>query len=457
MNQADKSAPQESVNRRDFLKGGSIATLMTMLGGIELNAPAQLKNAAGEVITGAKVKCGVIGLGGRGREILGALSLAPEAEITAICDYYPASLRRASNLAPKAEAMEDFQVVLANKDIKAVFIATPTHQHKDLVLAALQAGKHVYCEAPLASTVEDAKAIAKAAKAASKQVFQAGLQTRSDPQRHFLLQFIRSGATGRTVMARAQWHKKQSWRFPSPNPEREQELNWRLDKKLTSGLAGEIGIHQVDATSWFIRDLPRAVTGFGGVLHWKDGRSVPDTIQAVFEYPSGANLVYHCTLANSFDADYDMLYGTDAAVMIRGNKAWMFKEVDSPLLGWEVYARKDAFYKETGIALVANATKLVAQGDNPVEEAPYANTTLSYAIEAFLTNCNEVGSAVEDFLSTFANASAESIAEHLASLTLQPAAGWREGLDATIVALKANEAIMSGKRIAFEKDWFEVA
>jgi predicted dehydrogenase len=434
-----------------------MATLMAMLGGIELTAPAQVRNAAGELITGPKVKCGVIGLGGRGRDILTALSVAPDAEVTAICDYYPAFLRRASKSAPKAEALEDYRRILDNKEIKAVFIATPTHQHKDIALAALQAGKHVYCEAPLASTIADAKAIAKAAKAASKQVFQAGLQTRSDPQRHFLLQFIRSGATGRTVMARSQWHKKQSWRFTSPNPEREIEVNWRLDKKLSVGLIGEIGIHQVDATSWFIRDLPVAVTGFGGVLHWKDGRSVPDTIQAVFEYPNGANLIYDCTLANSFDADYEMLYGADAAVMIRGNKAWMFKEVDSPLLGWEVYARKDAFYKETGIALVANATKLVAQGENPVEEAPYANTTLSYAIESFLTNCNEVGAGVEDFLSLFSNASAEAIQEHLSTLTLQPAAGWREGLDATIVAIKANEAIMSGQRIVFAKDLFELA
>src|SRR5207247_3269649 len=117
----------------------------------------------------------------------------------------------------------------------------------------------------------------------------------------------------------------------------------------------------------------------------------------VFDYPGGVRLVYDCMLGNSFDAEYEVYYGTDAAVMVRENKAWMFKEVDSPLLGWEVYARKDSFYKETGIALVANATKLVAQGEKPVEEAPYTNTPLFYALQNFLTNVNAVSGDVEAF------------------------------------------------------------
>src|SRR5438094_4199357 len=117
---------------------------------------------------------------------------------------------------------------------------------------------------------------------------------RSDPQRHYLLQFIRAGAAGKPVMARAQWHKKQSWRFAAPTPEREQEMNWRLRKDASLGLIGEIGIHQVDVMSWFLMGQPVAVTGFGSVMHWRDGRELADTIQAVFEYPGGVNLVYDC-------------------------------------------------------------------------------------------------------------------------------------------------------------------
>src|SRR5678809_1612923 len=101
----------------------------------------------------------------------------------------------------------DYRKVLDSKDVQAVFIATPSHHHKEIALAALQAGKHVYCEAPLANSIEDARAIALAAKAVGKvQVFQSGLQLRCEPHRHFLLPFLRAGATGNPVMVRAQWH-----------------------------------------------------------------------------------------------------------------------------------------------------------------------------------------------------------------------------------------------------------
>ena len=122
-------------------------------------------------------------------------------------------------------------------------------------------------------------------------------------------------------------------------------LKNRLIGSTSPGLVGEMGIHQLDTVSWFLNARPVSVTGFGGILNWNDGRDVPDTIQAVIEYPGDVFLSYEATLGNSFDSDYEMLFGTDSAVMLRANKAWMFKEVDSPLLGWEVYARKDEFYK----------------------------------------------------------------------------------------------------------------
>ena len=159
--------------------------------------------------------------------------------------------------------------------------------------------------------------------------------------------------------------QKTSWRRVSPNAARQKELNWRLDRKLSLGLIGEIGVHQVDALGWFMNERPVSVTGFGSIIQWNDGRNVPDTIQTVFDYPSGARTMYDCTLANSFDASYDMIYGSYAALMMRGARAWMFKEADSPLLGWEVYAKKNSFFGETGIALVANATKLTNHNDDP--------------------------------------------------------------------------------------------
>src|SRR5438552_3001489 len=354
--ETSSSSPEErmnknetaELNRRDFLKGGSFATLMAMLGGVELISRAPVQAADLETLVPFQIKCGVIGLGNWGREIIATLSRLKTAQLVAVCDTYSASLKRAANSAPNAKGVEDYRKILDDKEVQAVIIATPTHQHRDIAVSALHAGKHVYCEAPLANTLEDAKVIALAARAARKQVFQAGLQTRSDPQRRFLLDFIRAGASGKAVKAHAQWHKKQSWRMTSPNPDRERELNWRLSKEISLGLVGEIGIHPLDLMSWFLNARPISVTGFGSLIQWKDGRDVPDTVQTIFEYPGGPQLTCECTLANSFDADYEILYGTDAAIMMRGLKAWMFKQVDSPLLGWEVFAAEDQFYRETG-------------------------------------------------------------------------------------------------------------
>lgn len=442
-------------NRRDFLKTGSLASIMAMMGGVELVAQAA-EPAGGEVTPGAaKLKLGVIGLGPWGREILSTLALLPTAEISGICDNYPAFLKRSAKTVPDAVATDDYDTLLQNKDIKAVVVATPTHLHKEIVLAALKAGKHVYCEAPLAHTIDDARAIAQAAKAAKHLVFQTGLQKRSDPQRHFLLPFIRSGALGKFAMARAQWHKKTSWRSTSPNPEREKEINWRLEKDLSLGLVGEFGIHPIDQAMWYINSRPSAVTGFSSTILWNDGRTEPDTVQAILEFGGGVNMIYHATLANSFDADYEMLYGSDAAVMMRESNAWMFKEVDSPLLGWEVYARKESFYKETGIILKADASK-TPPGKEAPEPVPFKDTPLSYSLGNFIRNANSVSAAAEDFISIMGEDDKEGLTEHLSQVPRQPAAGFEDGYVATVIAVKAHEAALQKKRVEIPTTLYEL-
>lgn len=446
-------------NRRDFLKGSSAATLAALVGGTPLVAPrVGAAEAKPTTQSGQKVKVAVIGCGVWGREILNTLSRLPSVDVVAISDTYAAMARRAKEAAPNAESISDYTKVLENKAVQAVVVATPSHQHKEVVLAALKAGKHVFCEAPIAHTIEDAREIALAAKASPLQNFQVSLGLRSDPQRRFLLDFIRAGAAGKTIKARAQSHKKQSWRRTSPNPDREKELNWRLFSATSPGLIGEISIHALDNLAWYLGARPTAVTGFGSTILWDDGREVPDSVEAVFEFPKGALVNCEVTLANSFDAEYEMIYGTDAAVMLRGNKAWMFKEVDAPLLGWEVYARKDTFYKETGIALVANATKLAAQGDKPVEDAPFTNTPLFYALESFAYNSDVVGTAVKDFVEEYGDEDKKAIQEAVAAASLnnKDAATWRDGYEATVMALKGNEAVQKKARVEIPAALFDI-
>jgi hypothetical protein len=144
--------------------------------------------------------------------------------------------------------------------------------------------------------------------------------------------------------------------------------------------------------------------------------------------------------------------------MVRDDKAWMFKEADSPLLGWEVYARKDKFQEEEGVALVMNATKLKAQGTDGAENAQvFKETPLFYALKAFVSNSYAHQSAAEDFAALFGD-DAEALSDYLVETNekKQPYADYQIGYEAAVTAIKANEAITTGKRIEFKKEWFEL-
>ncbi|HLV79358.1 MAG TPA: Gfo/Idh/MocA family oxidoreductase, partial [Chthonomonadaceae bacterium] len=235
-----------------------------------------------------------------------------------------------------------------------------------------------------------------------------------------------------------QWHQKTSWRRPAPPdpPGRAREVNWRLYKESSSGLPGEIGIHAFDVATWFLKALPVSVTGFGSILQWtEDGMEVPDTVQAIVEYPDNIRYLYDATLANSFDGSYDLFMGSDCAMLLRDQRAWMFKEIDSPLLGWEVYARKDKMSigddtMGTGVALVADATKLIAQGKQPKDVGTDVTKSALYQ-------------ALDSFLDCIRS-------------NKKPAAGPLEGYQATVIAHKVHEATLTGSKIAFQKEWFTI-
>jgi predicted dehydrogenase len=459
-------------NRRDFLKGTSFAAMMALMGGIPIRAADEPAAAAapGNKAVEEPLNFGIIGCGKWGREIIQTLGRRPNAPLVAICDTYKPFLNRCKDMAPKAEQFTDYKQLLGHKEVQAVVVATPSHLHKDIVIEALKAGKHVYCEAPMATTLEDARAIAQAAQAALKVNFQVGLQNRSDPQLWHLANFVRTGVMGKNVKVRSQWHKKQSWRVTSPNPDREKDANWRLNKEVSLGLIGEIGVHQLDLATWYLSGLPKAVTGFGALIQWtEDGRELPDTVQAILEYAGGVLHNSEITIDNSFDSEYDIYYGSDSAIMMRDRKAWMFKESDAQLLGWEVYARKETFYKESGIVLGADATKLSAadkkqaqgavQGQAGTAAPAQDDSALSLSLQRFLTNSLLVGSGVEDFIASFGEKDTKALQGYLTGLakSRQPAASWKEGYESAVIAMKSNEAIQKKQRIVFSKEWFATA
>src|SRR5664279_943799 len=114
--------------------------------------------------------------------------------------------------------------------------------------------------------------------------------------------------------------------------------------------------------------------------------------------------------------------------MMRESKAWMFKEVDSPLLGWEVYAPKTTFYKETGITLAAGNSKpppVDAQG-KPIQPDPLTTTPLFSALGTFLRNAADLNRATEDYKSSYGADDVEGMMEDLGKRRRIAAAGYLE-------------------------------
>lgn len=413
------------IDRRDFLKGAAAGAVILLtadkLLAADEPAPAPV---------GPAVKIGVIGLGQWGKDLVSTLSKMPSAQVAAVCDTYEAYVKRAAKIAPNAAAFDDYRKMLEDKSIEAVVVATPTHMHKEIVLAAIQAGKHIYCEAPLASSIEDARAIAQAGKT-SKQVFQSGLQGRSNALYTHVEKFIRTGALGKTAQLYAQSNRKQSWRRMAPDPEREKAVNWRLSKETSAGLIGEIGIHSIDLANWYLAALPLSFTGFGAITAWDDGRDVPDTVQCVIEYPGSIRMVFMSTLASSFSNEYTLFQGSDSSLALREGRGWMVKEADSPLLGWEVYARKEVCFDEANaICMIADATKILKEGKEPAKDAGAepGQAPVYLSLESFTRAVR--GGAV--------------------------ACGPVEGYQATTVALKANEAIVGNTKVTVDKSVYEL-
>ncbi len=409
-----------SHDRRDFLRvtaSGLAASLIT---------PA-LAFARPAIHASAPVRIAVIGVGRQGRAILGELATIAECAVVAVCDSddsrLQAALRRAQGVKGYASAAEMFSKAA---DIEAVVIATPTHLHKELVLEALKAGVHVFVETPLAHSIEDLQALSEAGKRATK-VVAAGFQGRANPIYSLARSFFKSGSLRDLATLRSQNNKKTAWRTPGSTPERDKELNWHLDPALSLGLIGELGAHQFDVYHWFLGRHPVAARSRGSLRLHKDGREMPDTVACELVYDDGLVLDWSCTLANSYEGRYEMFGGSMAAIKLAWTHGWMFKEADAPTAGWEVYANRQQFHNDQGITLIADATKLAAQGK--LQEGvglPY--TSLYYSLADFVKAVAEKGA---------------------------PACSLSEAARTTAVAIRANEALKSGAEVAIDAKLLE--
>jgi len=416
------------MTRREFVMSSVTAFTLS-----SLYAEAQEEAKSKE--KGERIKCGVIGTGMHGRALLKELMRMDDVEVIALCDIYQPNLERATRALGKAvnTYSDHRQMLEREKDMQAVIVATPTATHVAISIDALQAGKHVYCEAPLSNEIEECKQMAKVA-IASQNIFQVGHQRRTNPLYKHALKFIKGGAIGQPVQARAHYHRKDSLRRPVSDAKYERLLNWRLYRDTSGGLVAEYGSHQLDVINWFLNTLPVAVVGDGGIDVWKDGREVHDNIHLLFEYPNGVRVTYTATLGCSYEQNYELILGTMGAMWFSKERLGLwFKEPDAPEFGWEIYARKEHLGDALGIVLDPEASKYAAQlekGFKPAEK-PEAETKNPFYIS----------------LSEFFKCIREG---------KKPACGVKEALTAAVTAIGARMALEKGERIRYKHEWFEV-
>ena len=183
--------------------------------------------------------------------------LAADIEMAVIVGRNPDAVAAAAEKWGWAESATDWREVIARDDIDIVDIVTPGDSHAEIAIAALEAGKHVLCEKPLANTVEEAEAMADAAARAAEHGVRSmvGFTYRRVPAVTLLRDLIAEGVVGTVQQVRAAY--RQDWLVDPEMP-----LAWRLQKEHAgSGALGDIGAHIIDMTQFVTGQTVDAVSG----------------------------------------------------------------------------------------------------------------------------------------------------------------------------------------------------
>ncbi|MDH7503418.1 MAG: Gfo/Idh/MocA family oxidoreductase [Verrucomicrobiota bacterium] len=302
----------KTINRRAFGKQMAV-----------LSATAALSSTR---ILGAneRVRLGFIGVGNRGDQLMDAFLKQPDAEIAAVCDIHePYCDFAAAKAGSNPKKFKDYRQVLEMRDLDAVVIGTPDHWHALQTVHACEAGKDVYVEKPLSLCVAEGRAMVNAVRY-HKRVCQVGIHRRSVPFCREAAEFVASGGIGKVVAARAfhiqnEWPKGignppdsepppgfdwEAWLGPAPRVKYNKNrtfYRFRWFYNYSGGQLTNFGVHYIDfihhATG---QDAPLAVTALGGRFAGiEDNREIPDTLEVVWEYPSGILVTFTQINANA--------------------------------------------------------------------------------------------------------------------------------------------------------------
>lgn len=256
-----------------------------------------------------RVRMGLIGSGGRGREDWGNFLKQPDLEPVAVCDVYQPFLEKGIEMTGgHAKPFRDFRKVLEQKDIDAVIVATPDHWHAIITIAACNAGKDVYCEKPLSLMIGEGRKMVEAARA-NNRVVQTGSQQRSGAHYRQAVALVKDGAIGQVHRIQAGFQRNI---YPGLKPtELQSGLTPALDWDMWLGPATKIefdpfrciynfrwfwdysggqmtnwGAHHLDIARWIIGEKGAPlVAAAGGRFALTDGGQTPDIQQVTYSFP----------------------------------------------------------------------------------------------------------------------------------------------------------------------------
>ena len=309
-----------------------------------------LRNTAGAVAVSAisrgrilgandRVNLGVIGCGSRGLRVMKFFQQNSSVHVSAVSDIWGQRVEEARGDAAAARPFKDYRRLLELSDLDAVLVGTPDHWHFQMAIDTLNAGKDLYIEKPLTLKLEEGPEIVKAARI-NKRVCQVGMQQRSGS--HYLRakrEYIDSGRLGKITLARTWWHGNRyhlrtaprelqtlpadldwaaylgplKWRDYDP----QQYYNFRAYLDFGGGQVTDLFAHWIDVVHMFLgQEIPHSAVAAGGIYHYKDGRTAPDTINILLEYPGDWTATFEATLAPGTRGAALDLVGTEGRLLI---------------------------------------------------------------------------------------------------------------------------------------------
>jgi predicted dehydrogenase len=292
-------------SRRTFLRNSGLATASVPLFGAFVTSASVGAND--------KIRIGLIGCGGMGRGDLATFLKFPEVQCPVVCDVDDAMIAKGIELVEKHAgtrpvAVKDFRRVLDRKDIDAVVIATPEHWHALPTVLACQAGKDVYVEKPLATSIAEGRAMVEAARRHNR-VVQMGTQWRSGTHWREAVELVQSGKLGRVGLVRGWAYHDWLGTIGSPpdapppsgvdydlwlgpaakrpfNPNRF-HFNFRCFWDYAGGLMTDWGVHLINIMLWAMgADDPKTICSTGGKFVLRDNSETPDTQVTLYEFPT---------------------------------------------------------------------------------------------------------------------------------------------------------------------------